>query len=194
MEDLRWLGITRLIAGVWLVPWKIVLAVKPVFEWKYTRSGHRFPSYRDINTLWYCLHEAIAIIFRVPWILPLLLQTPVLSTVWTFLFLGWFGVCVCVSFKLPLMFVVLNSAQLSLPKESVSDPWARSCCMFTCLFCILFPPFHCLDYIRVWFHNSFLPSWIESSWRAATPSLLLTFLCNVLAHNWHSGRIFWIHK
>lgn len=104
------------------------------------------------------------------------------------------GVCVCVSFKLPLMFVVLNSAQLSLPKESVSDPWARSCCMFTCLFCILFPPFHCLDYIRVWFHNSFLPSWIESSWRAAAPSLLLTFICNVLAHNWHSGRIFWIHK
>lgn len=49
LEDLRLLEIiiTRLIADVWLFHWKIVLAIKPIFDWKYTRTSHCFSSYRD---------------------------------------------------------------------------------------------------------------------------------------------------
>lgn len=47
LEDLRWLGITRWITDVWLFHWKILLAMKATWDWKYTRGGHCFSSCRD---------------------------------------------------------------------------------------------------------------------------------------------------
>ena len=53
----------------------------------------------DLSALWCCSHEAITSIFRVLWILPLRLQTPLLPMVMDILIpqmiLGS-GVCVCV--------------------------------------------------------------------------------------------------
>lgn len=47
LQDLRWSDVTRRIVDIWLFHWKIVLAMKAVLEWKYTRSGHYFSSYGD---------------------------------------------------------------------------------------------------------------------------------------------------
>lgn len=47
LENLSWLDVTRRIVDIWLFHWKTALAIKPISEWKYTRSGHYFSSYGD---------------------------------------------------------------------------------------------------------------------------------------------------
>lgn len=47
LENLSWLDVTRRIVDIWLFHWKTALPIKPISEWKYTRSGHYFSSYGD---------------------------------------------------------------------------------------------------------------------------------------------------
>lgn len=110
LEDLRGLGITRRITDVWLFHWKILLAMKPTLEWKYTRSGHCFSPSRDNH--YFQSHRDFT---NAP-------TTLFLPAVTDFLIPGMiWGAHDPVCFKSRLMFVTLISARLSLPKESFSD-------------------------------------------------------------------------
>lgn len=80
-----------------------------MFEWKYTGVGLAFlPTERTI-------------IFKAIWILPALTTLFLLTVVDVLVPRMTWGVRVPVCFTSCLMFVVLISAHLSLPKESVSD-------------------------------------------------------------------------